>query len=112
MSEMVERVGAAIDAVVSVRAFGLYDYSGYPGTEPPHVVRDELKNVEVFRSDDRQAAHDEYERLCRAHIARAAIAAMREPTTAMINAFMNDSWDEAIDAALATPDPHLETRTP
>ncbi len=74
--EMAETVARAIKKAQSVRAFGLYDYSSYEGTSPPHVVRDERIGVVVFRNDDAEKARAEYDRLSDAFIATAVIAAV------------------------------------
>lgn len=61
--------------------YGLYDYSNYPGTEEPHVIRDfrTLKKGEhgatVARFATRKAAHAEYMRLQKLHVMGAAISA-------------------------------------
>jgi hypothetical protein len=87
MSDMtpLERMARAIEDATNNRPFGLYDYSSYPGSEPPHVVRDETKNGKiVFRSNTPVPAQLEHERLTRNHIARAALMAIREPTDDML----------------------------
>ena len=84
---MIEKVDLAIRRASDVRAYGLYDFSGYREEgilSEPYVVRDDRADVVVFRSADHALALHEYERLCGEFIARAAIEAMREPTEAMI----------------------------
>ncbi len=76
MTTEIDRVAAAIEAALATRAYGLYDYSTYQGTEPPYVVRDERTGAVVFRSGDRNAAEDAYHRLRREAVARAAIDAL------------------------------------
>jgi hypothetical protein len=64
--------------------YGLYDYSNYPGTEPPHVVRDfrDPRSADwgkaVFRTSDAAAAKTEFTRLTHEHIAMAAYRASME----------------------------------
>jgi hypothetical protein len=80
-----ERMARAIEDATNNRPFGLYDYSSYPGSEPPHVVRDETNGGKiVFRSNTPVPAQLEHERLTRNHIARAALMAIREPSQGMI----------------------------
>jgi len=73
---MLEIVGAAIETAAKVRAFGLYDYSSYPGDAPPHVVRNELTGERVLATWDEKEARAEYEARCRHYVADAAIKAM------------------------------------
>lgn len=109
MTEILDRVGSAIEHASKERPYGLYDYSNYPGDRPPHVVMYEKNGASVFRSRDAAEARSVYERLCREYIAGAAIEAMREPTTTMIVAAYGHNaghgeiaeiWRAAIDAAL------------
>lgn len=76
MKSMLETVGTAIQDAQSDRPYGLYDYSSYPGEDPPHVVKDERTRKEVYRSEDGDVARLIYERLCREYIADVAIKAM------------------------------------
>ena len=80
---MIERVARAICAAQDEDSFGLYDYSSYPGVKPPHVVVDEINRKVVFRSEHRADAESKWRLLRRAHVARAAIEAMLEPTKEM-----------------------------
>jgi hypothetical protein len=102
---MLERVAQAIEEAQCRHRegpFGLYDYSSY-GDPIPHHVRDfrQLGSPTyghcVFRSDDREAAQSEYDRLTRDYVARSAIEAMRDPTfemmQAMHEAMFVDKWD-------------------
>ena len=80
---MLDRLAKAISDASNVRAFGLYDYSGYPKIEgglKPHVVREEIqrKSRVVFESDCPVEARVVYEKECRHFIARAALQAIRE----------------------------------
>lgn len=125
MTEMIERVAAAIEAAQCLGRegpFGLYDYSDYK-TATPHRVRDfrdplsEDYGKAVFAFADREQARVEYERLTKQHIARAAIEAMREPTGEQTEAGQNKRnardlfdrndayhvWRAMIDAALDEP---------
>lgn len=62
--------------------YGLYDYSSYPGTAPPHVVRDfremmsDTYGQNVFRSDSSTETRAEYDRLTELHIVKKLIAAV------------------------------------
>ena len=76
----IERVGDAIESASKVRAFGLYDYSRYPGEGPPHVVRNELTGERVMATWDEGEARAKYERCKRDFIAKAAMDAMRPPS--------------------------------
>ena len=69
-------LAAAIKKASSERRYGKYDYSEYPGKEPPFVVRDERTGDAVFRSWSRDEAEREYARLCDEHIARTAVSAL------------------------------------
>lgn len=70
-------VATAIEKALSRRAYGLYDYSKYPGIEPPYVVTDERTGF-VWRFTDIGQAQRFYEKLVREHVASAAIMAMTE----------------------------------
>lgn len=74
--KMIERVAEALERVKNTRAYGLYDYSSYPGELPPHVVRDEIAGKAVLRTNDAVEARTLYEKLSREFVARAAIAAL------------------------------------
>jgi len=90
-------VGLVIADAATTRAYGLYDYSTYPGGAPPHVVRNEITREEVFRSHDAEAALQEYQRLSRVHIAKAVLMAMRQPSEEMCEAgarFYHDNWQK------------------
>jgi len=87
MDSMIERVARAIAGANAERAYGLYDYSGYPGDAPPHVVRHERTNEVLLRTNDRDEAQALYDRLTAEHPAIAAIKAMREPTAEMLEAY-------------------------
>ncbi|MET4197235.1 hypothetical protein ABIA95_000222 [Bradyrhizobium sp. LA8.1] len=76
MSTMLEAVGRAIKHAQSVRAFGLYDYTAYPGDAPPHVVLDEFKGKPVLATWNRDEAQKKYEECCRDYVAKHAINAM------------------------------------
>ncbi len=69
-------LAAAIKKASSERRYGKYDYSKYPGEEPPFVIRDEKTGDIVFRSRDYDEAEREYVRLCDEHLARAALASL------------------------------------
>lgn len=86
MSAMVERVALAIEDAIAARSIGMYDFTGYPGDGPPHVVCDEITGERLFASHNRDEAQGVYDRLSRARVAEAAIAAMREPTSEMMQA--------------------------
>lgn len=94
MSAMVKRVALAIEDAIAARSIGMYDFTGYPGDGPPHVVCDEITGERVFASHDRDEAQVVYDRLSRARVAEAAIAAMREPTSEMLDAGFLNGWDE------------------
>ena len=72
----VEKVAAAIERALAERAYGLYDYSGYPGEADPHVVRDERAGTVLLRTNDPGTARKVYDELVRTHPAIAAIQAM------------------------------------
>lgn len=69
-------LAAAIKKASSERRYGKYDYSEYPGKEPPFVVRDERTGDAVFRSWSCDEVEREYARLCDEHIARTAVSAL------------------------------------
>lgn len=69
-------LAAAIKKASSERRYGKYDYSEYPGKEPPFVVRDERTGDAVFRSWSYDEVEREYARLCDEHIARTAVSAL------------------------------------
>jgi len=106
MTEMLKMVGDAIAKALDSRAYGLYDYSNYPGDKPPHCVRDERSNEVIFRSSSREKAEERWIELNRAFVARAAIETMREPTAEMLDAASGPAvhaaieWRAMIDAAL------------
>lgn len=77
MSDLTERVGMAIETASKIRAFGLYDYSNYKGSAPPHVVRNERTGERIMTSWSADAARAKYEQCCREFIAQAAIEAMQ-----------------------------------
>jgi hypothetical protein len=90
-------LGLVIADAATTRAYGLYDYSSYPGEAPPHVVRNEITREEVFRSHDAEAALREYQRLSRVHTAKAVLTAMRRPSEEMCEAgarYYHDNWRE------------------
>lgn len=74
--EELRAVAAAIKKASSERRYGKYDYSSYPGEEPPFVIRDEKAGSIVFRSRNYAETEREYERLCDEHLARAALSAI------------------------------------
>lgn len=78
---VLQRLGEEVAVATNVRAFGLYDYSSYPGFDgglKPHVVRDELaRGKAVFHSDDASEARAEYVRLCHVFIGRRAVEIAR-----------------------------------
>lgn len=69
-------LAAAIKKASSERRYGKYDYSEYPGKEPPFVVRDERTGDAVFRSWSCDEVEREYARLCDEHIARTALSVL------------------------------------
>ena len=75
--KITEAVARAIRKAQARDPYMMFDYSGYDGEEPPHVIRDAKNNI-VFRSNDRDECAKEYNRLNEAHAATAAIAAYRE----------------------------------
>jgi hypothetical protein len=83
---MLEKLGLAIEMASDKRFVGLYDYSGYRGTEPPHVVRDEVTGREVFRSSDPFEARRVYDRMKRDAVAQAVLAILRDPDEGMVEA--------------------------
>lgn len=85
---MVEKVAEVIAKACEVRSFGCYDFSKYPGSEPPHQVKGELaSNSNVYFSyNTAKEAKDKYDELTKNFIARAAIEAMRVPSEEMTNA--------------------------
>lgn len=76
MSKMLDRVGRAIEKANHVRAFGLYDYSSYPGDAPPYVVRNELTGDRILATWDQDEAQAKYHECYRHYLADAAIKAM------------------------------------
>lgn len=75
MSDL-ERIGQAIEEAFRTRAFGLYDYTGYPGEAPPHVVRNELTGERIMASWSGDEAEAKYDECRRCYVAQAAIDAM------------------------------------
>lgn len=99
-NEMIERVARAIEVALHQRPYGLYDYRAYPGDAPPHQVRDEKDGKLVFLSCDADKAHDVWSKLTKEYVARAAIAAMREPIGAMLEAtspVCSNDWQYALE---------------
>jgi hypothetical protein len=78
MKPMVEAVAEAIEKATKMRSYGLYDYSTYPGTKPPHVVRDEQTEIVVARFEERREAVECWRKLRREFIACEAIRAMND----------------------------------
>lgn len=106
---MIEKVARAIAECGNYRPYGLYDYSSYDGDSPPHQVKNEKTREVLLKSWNREAAESEWIRLNQAYVAKAAIAAMREPSEGMLKAFygdvpvdqwLGDDWRDMIDAAL------------
>lgn len=81
---MLEKVADAIREAEAGDNYCLFDYSKYPGTDAPHVVKDGYK--ELFRSWDAKEAKAYYYKLKNNRVAKAAIEAMREPSEKMIEA--------------------------
>jgi len=79
---IIEAVTDAIVRAQAQRAYGLYDYSKYPGDDPAHVVRYELAKLgesdEVARFHDRETARQLCEKMAHEHVAKAAIQAMTD----------------------------------
>jgi hypothetical protein len=79
---LLEKVADAIATAQGVRAYGLYDYSSYPGDEPPYVIKYELakpgETYEIARYTDEAQAKEHFERLRRDYVARAALAAVNQ----------------------------------
>jgi hypothetical protein len=118
MSEILRLVSLAIKAAECPGRegpYGLYDYSGYEGSDPPHVVRDfrDPKSPDygsfVFRSECPKVARSEYDRLTDEHIARAAVRAMRSfnlvyrhdgEVVHELRGAPNDIWRAMLDGAL------------
>lgn len=78
---MLEKVADAIREAEAGDNYCLFDYSKYPGTDAPHVVKDGYK--ELFRSWDAKEAKAYYYKLKNNRVAKAAIKAMREPNEKM-----------------------------
>lgn len=75
------RAAEAFAALPHGLCYGLYDYSSYEGDAPPHVVKDPDGRT-VFRSDDPDAARQEYERLSRLHAGKFILRAAQEASLA------------------------------
>lgn len=73
--EVVARIARAIAEAGQHRPYGLYDYSGYPGESPPHVVRDERTGERLLITGDRDKAEEYWRKLSQEYVAHAAIAA-------------------------------------
>lgn len=73
-AELIEVAAQAYDA--AGEGYDLFDYTAYPGDEPPHVVRDK-SGQEVYRSHDAVAALREFERLSREHAFGAVVDAVK-----------------------------------
>ena len=111
---MVERVARAARDAARDRAFGLYDYSSYPGDAPPHVVKNDRTGATVFRSNYRREAEDRYDKEVLGYIGGTIIEAMREPTATMKDEIIQlacefchgdisevELWSAMVDAALS-----------
>jgi len=75
------RAAEAFAALPHGLCYGLYDYSSYQGDAPPHVVKDP-DGLTVFRSEDPDAAREEYERLSRLHAGKFILRAAEEASRA------------------------------
>lgn len=78
MDWLLERIGAAAEKAALRCDIGLYDYSRYPGNEPPHVVIDEGTGARILRTWDPAAARREYQRQTRMRIGAAIVKAIQE----------------------------------
>lgn len=109
---------AIADAIEKARCpgregpYGLYDYSAYPGSEPPHVIRDFRpglsgraigRTVECF--EDAAEARRHYDELTRRYIAKAAVNAMEEWFSKRLQSEMTRRTEIALlGVALCPPD--------
>mgnify|MGYP001765988641 FL=1 len=97
----IELAAEAHAGAVRVGGYDLFDYSSYPGEEPPHVVRDRYGKA-VFRSDDQAAAETEFERLTRRHEFGAVVDALDASqdlkAKAAQNQTLRDIWDAEVRA--------------
>lgn len=73
--EIIQKAASKFEDLPHGRRYGLYDYSGYEGEAPPHVVLSPDGET-VYRSNDRDAASAEYYRLSRLHRADFILAAL------------------------------------
>ena len=74
---LIDTVAEAISRAERSQPYALFNYSSYPGSEPPHVIR--IDNQEVIaRYADRHEARQAYEKLCRDHVAQSALVAAVE----------------------------------
>lgn len=70
------KVAMAIKSAELEDKYGKYDYSAYPGDEPPYVIIDHATGAIVFRSRDYSEAERMYMSLCEEHVARAALSSL------------------------------------
>lgn len=75
---LLETIADAIEAAQKPNVYGLYDYSNYPGSLPPYVVRYEPTNEIVERFENPEPARAMYERLRREHVAKEVIHAFMD----------------------------------
>lgn len=77
MDETVEAVARAIERANKDDRYGLYDYSKYKGSSPPHQVKDHVEGKTLLATNDEKEARAFYEKLEREHPAHAAIEALK-----------------------------------
>jgi phytoene/squalene synthetase len=75
---LLETIADTVGEAQDQRVYGQYDYSAYPGDEPPYVVRHEPTNEIVERFSDHAAATALYERLKREHVAKEVLHAFMD----------------------------------
>lgn len=96
MTGVLEKMARVIADASEERPYELFDYSRYPevpGGVKAHVARNRRGGI-VFESDDRTEAASVFDRLTRAHVARAALQAIREPDDAIVEAGWADAYEE------------------
>lgn len=75
---LLETIADAIVEAQKPRVYGLYNYSSYPGIEPPHVVRYEPTNEIVDSFETPEPARELYEKLAREHVAKDVLHAFTD----------------------------------
>lgn len=99
--ETIQKAASKFEDLPHGRRYGLYDYSGYEGEAPPHVVLSPDGET-VYRSNDRDAASAEYDRLSRLHRADFILAALTSSGFRILGPAEIDQLCEDIQVAVSS----------